>query len=144
MENLAHFIPHRPPMHWLAKAWLEEDGSIGARWTVPDDNPVINTLLQANVLPPAAVLEVLAQAAACKAGLSASQAHAPVPGGRLVAIEHLSFGAPVRVGDTLDLRISVLRQWQNLLKCQLLATVRGKMAAMGVVTFAVVVQGQFP
>ena len=144
MENLAQFIPHKPPMHWLDQAWLEEDGSIGARWTIPDDNLVINTLLQANVLPPAAVLEVLAQAAACQAGLSASQAHTPVPGGRLVAIEHLSFGAPIRVGDTLELRISVMRQWQNLLKCRLLARVRGEVAAMGVATFAVVVQGQFP
>ena len=136
MENIAHFILHRPPMHWLDQAWLQEDGSIGARWTVPDDNPVLNALLQANVLPPSAVLEVLAQTAACQAGLAARQGHAPVPAGRLVAIEHLSFQAPIRVGDTLELRISVLRQWQRLLKCQLSATVRGEVAAEGVATFA--------
>ena len=136
MENLAHFIPHRPPMHWLDQAWLQEDGSIGARWTVPDDNPVVNTLLQGHVLPPSALLEILAQTAACKAGLAACQDHARVPAGRLVAIEYLSFQAPIQVGDTLELRISVLRQWQTLLKCQLSATVRGEVAAQGVATFA--------
>ncbi|NNM88102.1 MAG: hypothetical protein HKL95_06250 [Phycisphaerae bacterium] len=138
-ENLANFIPHRPPMHWLDQAGPQEDGSIAARWTVPDDNPVLNTLVRAKMVPPTVILEVLAQTAACQPGLAARQGHAPVPAGRLVAIDHLSVLAPVRSGDTLELRISVLRQWQTLLKCQLSATVRGKIAAQGVATFALLV-----
>ncbi len=126
-------------MHWLDQAEPQEDGSIAARWTIPDDNPVLNTLVRAKRLPPAVLLEVLAQAAACQAGLAARQAHAPVPAGRLVAIDHLSFLEPVQTGDTLELRISVLRHWQTLLKCQLLAMVGGKIAAQGVATFALLV-----
>ena len=123
-------------MHWLDQAEPQEDGSIAARWSVPEDNPVLNTLVRAKRLPPSVILEVLAQAAACQAGLAACQGHAPVPAGRLVAIDHLWFLAPVQTGDTLELRVSVLRHWQTLLKCQLLATVGGKIAAQGVATFA--------
>ena len=125
-------------MHWLNQAWLHEDGSIRARWTVPDDNPVLNSLLHQRLLPPSVLIEILAQTAACGAGLAAHKTAAPGPSGRLVAIEHLSFQSPVQVGDALELQMNVVRQWQNLLKCRLSATVRGDIAALGVATFALV------
>lgn len=133
-ENLADFIPHRPPMHWIDRAWIAPDGTFHAVRTITPDH----SLLEGNLLPSSALIEMLAQTAACGAGFAARQKNGPIPGGRLVAIKSMSFGTPVHAGETVEMSVRTLRQWQSLFMCELLATVKAQMAALGTASFALI------
>ena len=137
-DNLAPQIPHRGRMHWLDHARME-DGAVLATRTLTADHP----FLRDGVLPRAALIEMLSQAAACEAAHAASANGAHVHQGMLVAIRDFVFteGAPLpRAGDTLILLARREKSLGPLTQCVVQAQIAGKTLAQGRMTFHLTVE----
>jgi len=87
-------IPHQPPMLWI-------DPGSSTSYRVPGDHP----FLRDGFLLRTAMIELLAQSAACQMAVEAAGRGRKIREGRLAAIGGLTFHGDAAVGETLTLRI---------------------------------------
>ena len=123
--NLAHNIPHRPPMHWLDHATREPDGTVVATRRLANDQP----FMMDGLLPRTALLEIAAQAAACGAAGTLPRS------GVLAALRDVLFFATPRTGQTIAIRVRVVRSMGTLFLCKIEATADGRPALTGHFSF---------
>src|SRR5579862_3868145 len=119
-------IPHRPPMRWI-------DAAAPQAYTVPPDHP----FLRDGVLPRAALIELLAQCAACAAADHAARQGQTIGRGRLAALRNMKFHADVRTGDTLALQARPGATFGRLSQALVTVHVGTMLVAEGEMTFHV-------
>ncbi len=129
-QNLTDNIPHRPPMHWLDNATRETDGTVVAIRKLSDDQP----FMMDGLLPRTALLEIAAQAAACAA--ARGQTGAPPQPGVLAALRNVHFFSTPRSGQTIAIRVRVVRSLGTLFLCTIEATTDGRPVLTGDFYFA--------
>jgi predicted hotdog family 3-hydroxylacyl-ACP dehydratase len=131
-ENLALQIPHRSPMHWLDGAQAGPNSSILAHRTISPDHPfVINGRLAR-----AALIELMAQAAACSALPLLQDRQSRPEYGMLVALRDLRFLDSPKVGERLQIAVRMTRNLGNMFLCEIAANIGARQIAAGRFTFA--------
>lgn len=129
-QNLAHNIPHRPPMHWLDEATREPNATVVATRILAADQP----FMMNGLLPRSALLEIAAQAAAC--GVAPGPAGTLPRTGVLAAMRDVHFFATPRSGQTILIRVRVVRSMGALFLCTIDATADGRPVLVGTFSFA--------
>lgn len=103
---VASLLRHGPPMRLLDEVIGESAESLVCRTTIRDDFP----FLRDGEAEVAVCLELAAQAVACLTGLADRRRNAEPRPGLLVGVRDAKFiGAPLRVGDELD--VTVTKRW---------------------------------
>ncbi len=103
----AGLLPHGPPM-LMAEEVLGIDGATAAatvRLAVRPGNPFVDDRGQ---LDPAALVEIIAQAAAARHGALRRRAGAPPEEVRLLAVRQAAVEGLARVGDELRVEVQVV------------------------------------
>lgn len=115
----AVLLPHRWPMALLDEAeFVERDATLVGRWTVRADDP----WCQAAGMPPHLVLESWLQACAALVCAGRGSASRVFVGG----LRGVRVAGPVKVGETVEHRVRVLRGLAATGVCAGVATVAGR------------------
>lgn len=131
----ATLIPHRPPMHWIDSAVMADDGSVTATRTLAKEHPFVRDV----ALLPTALIEMMAQAAACGAAMAAKARGMTLRRGLLVAIRDfvVDVETPVATGATITLTSVPETSFGSLSACRCTALLQGVTVATARLTFRV-------
>jgi len=119
-------------MHWLDSATISDDGlTATATRAIPADHPFVRD----GRLLPAALIELMAQAAAAGSTLKAQRQGRTVQRGVLVAVRNFHIIAPVPVGASVELTAVHERTLGALSMVRLEARVNNALIASAHMTF---------
>ncbi len=118
-SDLVQGIPHRPPMRWLDDAALQADGTVAAHSTISAEHPFLN----GGRLPRSALIEMMAQTAAC-----AGVATAAGRGGRgmLIGLRDVAIAGAPAIGERVELQVKMIQRIGNMFLCEGSASVGGR------------------
>ena len=137
INQIKEIIPHRYPFLLVDKILEVEPGkhAIGIKNVTANEEFFQGHFPQKPIMPGVLIVEALAQTA-CVAGLLLEEYKGKL--GVFTGIEEMKFRKQVEPGDVLKLEIEFMVFKRGIGKVNAIATVDGKVAAEGILKFAII------
>jgi 3-hydroxyacyl-[acyl-carrier-protein] dehydratase len=130
IHEIMNRIPHRPPFLMIdrAESFLANESLVGVKCVTINEPFFVGHFPGAPVMPGVLIIEAMAQTG----GLLMSKSWNADPKGKIIlfmSVDNCRFRHPVRPGDVLRLKVSVLRSRANVVKFAGRAMVGERLAA---------------